>query len=68
MSNKWKCEACGKEFERVLICWGEHGGQKVAVLDYFCPHCPSDKVTFQGTKQERNEYWRKEGDGDFKNG
>lgn len=61
----WKCNKCGKEFERLQIHWGTSGGQKVDVLDYFCPFCPSNEVTFLGTKEQKNEYWNKEWDGLF---
>ena len=56
----WKCNECDKESERLLICWGESGGMKVDILEYFCPHCPSIELTFQGTKEENAAYWEME--------
>ena len=56
----WICNKCGKEQERLLIHWGTCGGHKVDVLDYFCYHCPSDELTFRGTKEEEDKYWDKE--------
>jgi len=56
----WKCNECGKITEKLLINWGICCGKKVDVLDYFCPVCPSNELTFQGTKEELDEYWDKE--------
>jgi hypothetical protein len=59
----WKCEKCGAEFKRLQICWGTFGGEKVDVIDYFCPHCPNNQPVFQGTPQELEAYWKMEWDG-----
>lgn len=56
----WKCDKCEKETENLQICWGTCSGQKVDVLDYFCPSCPSSDLTFLGTEKEKEIYWRKE--------
>ena len=62
----WKCEKCNSEFERLNIAWGECGGMKVNVLDFFCPSCGNTgyreepKLVFQGTKEEADAYWSKE--------
>lgn len=53
----WKCKKCGKTTERLLIHWGTSGGNKVDILDYFCPFCPSDELEFLGTEEEKNAYW-----------
>ena len=58
----WKCNKCKKKTEQLQICWGISNGEKVDVLDYFCPYCSSNELTFQGTKEERDEYWDKEWD------
>ena len=56
----WKCNKCGKINEKLLICWGMSGGQKVDIIDYMCNHCPSDDLTFLGTKVEEDKYWEEE--------
>jgi Zn finger protein HypA/HybF involved in hydrogenase expression len=53
----WICDKCGKKTERLQIWWGECDGQKVDILDYFCPFCSSNDLTFQGTKKELDAYW-----------
>ena len=53
----WRCNKCGKETERLQIHWGMSGTEKVDVLDYFCPSCLFDELTFQGTEKEENDYW-----------
>lgn len=58
----WKCDECKKETDRLQICWGTCGSEKVDVLDYFCPHCPSTELTFQGAEEECQAYWRMEWD------
>lgn len=67
----WKCEKCDQEFERLEIVWGESGGQKVDVIDYFCPYCGNTgykeepALTYIGTVDERNDYWDKEWSGKY---
>lgn len=67
----WKCEKCDNEFERLQIAWGTSCGEKVDVLDYFCPHCGNTgykeepQLTFLGTNEEKTTYWDKEWDGGF---
>jgi hypothetical protein len=61
----WKCNKCNNITERLQIHWGICGGQKVDVLDYFCPNCTSGKLSFLGTSEELNKYWDKEWDGGF---
>lgn len=56
----WKCQKCFKTTERLEIHWGMSGGEKVDVLDFFCPHCPSGDLKFLGTRKEEEEYWEKE--------
>ena len=56
----WKCDGCGRETNHLTICWGTCSGHKVDILDYFCPHCPSNKLTFQGTKEEREKFWEEQ--------
>lgn len=56
----WKCNDCGSEFDRVQISWGMSGGEKVDILDYFCPHCLNDKPEFKGTKEQHDAYWKME--------
>ena len=56
----WKCDECGKETEKLQICWGTSGGEKVDIIDWFCPNCPSNELTFVGTKEEEEAYWLKE--------
>jgi hypothetical protein len=58
----WKCNKCGQETDRLIICWGESGGQKVDVIDYFCPNpdCGHTELTFQGTQKELDTWWDKE--------
>lgn len=62
----WKCNKCGAIIERLVICWGTSGGEKVDMIDYFCPKCPSGDLTFQGSKEEKDAYWNAEWRGDFK--
>ena len=57
---KWKCNKCGKEMDKLVIHWGMSTGQKVDILDYFCQHCPSDSLTFEGTLYEKDAYWNME--------
>ena len=53
----WLCNECGKKIERLQICWGESGGRKVDIIDYFCPYCPSNNLSFIGTQIEEDIYW-----------
>lgn len=62
--EKWQCAECGKTTDRLLICWGMSGGQKVDVIEYFCPFCPSTELTFLGSKDELDAYWDMEWDND----
>ena len=56
----WECNECHKKTDELLIHWGESCGQKVDIIDYFCPHCPSTELTFHGTKEELNTWWDKQ--------
>lgn len=56
----WKCDECGEITDTLTISWGMSGGHKVDVLDYFCPRCPSNDLTFQGTDNEKEDWWDKE--------
>lgn len=58
----WKCDECHVEVDHLEIVWGDSGGQKVDVIDYFCPNCgTSNQLTpLPNTKKEREEYWDKE--------
>ena len=62
----WLCNECNKESKRLLVQWEVSGGQKVDIIDYFCPHCPSNDLTFQGTKEEEDAYWNMEEDSSSK--
>ena len=53
----WKCDKCGKTTTHLQIHWGTSGNYKVDILDYFCPHCPSNELTFDGTEKEKEAYW-----------
>lgn len=53
----WLCNECGGKTERLQICWGESGGQKVDIIDYFCPYCPSNNLSFIGTRIDEDSYW-----------
>ena len=63
--NFWKCTECGKEHERLQICWGMSYGEKVDVLDYFCQDCGCTDLDYSGTPLEKNDYWDKEWDNGF---
>jgi len=64
----WKCYKCGITFERLQICWGTCCGEKVDVIDYFCPNCSNNEPIFTGTPKELEEYWKTEWDneGEYK--
>ncbi|MCK5020659.1 MAG: hypothetical protein KAS32_26805 [Candidatus Peribacteraceae bacterium] len=53
----WDCKKCEKQSEKLQVCWGISGGEKVDLIDFFCPHCASYKVVFKGTDDERQAYW-----------
>jgi Zn finger protein HypA/HybF involved in hydrogenase expression len=56
----WKCNKCNKETAKLQICWGIDEGQKVDIIDYFCPFCGHDELTFRGTKKEKDAWWDNE--------
>lgn len=55
--KNWICDKCKKETDKLFIVWGMCGLEKVDVLDYMCPHCNNEKLTFQGTKEQQDAYW-----------
>ncbi len=59
-SPYWECNECGEKMNKLNIQWGICSGQKVDILDYFCLHCPSTELTFQGTKKEKDAWWGKQ--------
>ena len=68
---RWKCGKCQSEFGRLQIAWGVSGGEKVDVLDCFCPNCGNTgykdepQLVFMGTEKEKEDYWDKEWNGGF---
>lgn len=59
----WKCDKCEETTERLQIAWGECLGEKVDILDWFCPACGHTNLTFQGTPNESTAYWDREWSG-----
>lgn len=55
----WHCNKCNADFDELQICWGTVGTQKVDVLDWFCPTCGNENVTFNGTSAEQDAWWDK---------
>ena len=53
----WKCNACGATFEKPIFNWAMSGGDKVDLLNMFCPDCPEDDMVFLGTKAEEDAFW-----------
>ena len=56
MVINWKCNECKKEFTHPLTMWLRDHAFKVAVGDWFCPHCNGYEVVYQGPGTE-DEYW-----------
>lgn len=64
-AGKWRCDGCDHITKRLKIHWDMCNGEKIGMLNYCCPKCPSNKLTFQGTTKEYEVYWRAEWLGNF---
>ena len=54
----WKCNVCGAVFEKPIFNWAVSGGEKVDLLNTFCPSCPEDDMVFLGTAEEESAFWK----------